>query len=388
MRPLVLLSLLLFASVLAVPVGAAAQGQKPLREAEILKELAGGTSNQRLATMVRESGVNFSLTAESEERLRTLGADDALIAAIRVAAAERKSSAAEAPKPALAEVEILKGLAGGISSKRLAALVGRYGVDFSLSPESEERLRTLGADDELIAAIRKAKPTRKAPAAGETKVNSKDGLTYVWIPPGTFQMGCSPGDSECSGNEKPAHKVTITKGFWMGQTEVTQAAYPRVMGMNPSHFRGERLPVDTVTWQDASTYCTAVGMRLPTEEEWEYAARAGTTAPRYGDLDAVAWYSDNGGLQTHEVRSKQPNAWGLYDMLGNVDEWTADWLDEDLYSQSPTQDPQRVSSEQYRAARGGSWSAVPMGVRVSHRFKGGRGYITDFSGFRCAGEVP
>jgi len=317
MRPLVLLSLLLFASVLAVPVGAA-----------------------------------------------------------------------EAPKPALAEVEILKGLAGGISSKRLAALVGRYGVDFSLSPESEERLRTLGADDELIAAIRKAKPTRKAPAAGETKVNSKDGLTYVWIPPGTFQMGCSPGDSECSGNEKPAHKVTITKGFWMGQTEVTQAAYPRVMGMNPSHFRGERLPVDTVTWQDASTYCTAVGMRLPTEEEWEYAARAGTTAPRYGDLDAVAWYSDNGGLQTHEVRSKQPNAWGLYDMLGNVDEWTADWLDEDLYSQSPTQDPQRVSSEQYRAARGGSWSAVPMGVRVSHRFKGGRGYITDFSGFRCAGEVP
>ena len=139
MRRLFLLSLLLSALALLLAL-AAAQAQKPLREAEILKELAGGISNQRLATLVRQSGVDFSLTPESEERLRTLGADDELIAAIRAAAAARASSAEEAPKPALGEAEILKGLAGGISNHRLAALVGRYGVDFSLTPESEDKI--------------------------------------------------------------------------------------------------------------------------------------------------------------------------------------------------------------------------------------------------------
>ena len=94
-----------------------------------------------------------------------------------------------------------------------------------------------------ITAIPQAKPTPKTPALGETKVNPKDGLTYVWILRGTFQMGCSPGDSKCYGGENPAHTVTITKGFWMGQTEVTQAAYQRVVGSNPSYIKGDRLPV-------------------------------------------------------------------------------------------------------------------------------------------------
>jgi formylglycine-generating enzyme required for sulfatase activity len=383
MRRLFLLSFLLAALV--------AQAQNPLREAEILKQLAAGTSSKRVAALVRESGVDFSLTPESEERLRALGADDELIAAIRSAAAARAAGAAEAPKPPLTEAEILKGLGGGISNHRLVVLVGRYGVDFSLTAESEERLRALGADEELMAAIGKVKPIPKTPAQKPTKVNPKDGLTYVWIPPGTFQMGCSPGGNECGSHENPAHSVTITKGFWIGQTEVMQAAYQRVVGTNPSHFHGDRLPVEQVSWDDANSYCQAVGMRLPTEAEWEYAARAGSTASRYGDLDAVAWYRPNSGDQTHEVGQRQPNAWGLDDMLGNVSEWVADWYDVDgnYYSQSPSQDPQGPSSGQFRVVRGGSWYTIyPLEVRVSNRDwypPAVRNYV---NGFRCGGEVP
>ena len=238
-----------------------------------------------------------------------------------------------------------------------------------------------------ITAIPQAKPTPKTPALGETKVNPKDGLTYVWIPQGTFQMGCSPGDSQCQSDESPAHTVTITNGFWMGQTEVTQAAYQRVTETNPSSFPGDGLPVEQVSWDDANAYCTAVGMRLPTEAEWEYAARAGSTASRYGDLPAIAWYTFNSEGQTHEVAQKQPNAWKLYDMLGNVWEWTIDGYDENYYSQSPSQDPQAPLSGNL-GLRGGSWLNHPSYVRASFRSRVEPGSRDPNNGFRCAGEVP
>jgi len=165
--------------------------------------------------------------------------------------------------------------------------------------------------------VASAPPIESAgPKLGDIKVNPKDGLRYVWIPPGTFIMGCSPGDDECYDDEKPPHQVTITKGFWIGQTEVTQEAYQRVIGANPSHFRGDELPVENVNWNEARAYCVAVGMRLPTEAEWEYAARGGNASARYGSLDAVAWYRGNSGGKTHLVGQKQKNAYGLYDMPG------------------------------------------------------------------------
>jgi formylglycine-generating enzyme required for sulfatase activity len=161
--------------------------------------------------------------------------------------------------------------------------------------------------------------------AGATKTNPKDGLTYAWIPGGNFTMGCSPGDTECYDDERPQHAVTIAKGFWIGQTEVTQGAYEHVMGSNPSQSKNPNQPVETVNWDEAQNYCRAIGGRLPTEAEWEYAARAGDARVRYGDLDQVAWHAGNAGKSPHAVGQKPPNAWGLWDTIGNVWEWTADW---------------------------------------------------------------
>jgi len=254
--------------------------------------------------------------------------------------------------------------------------------------------------------------TQQTPSAGAMKVNPKDGLTYVWILAGTFRMGCSPGDNECFDDEKPAREVTISQGFWIGQTLVTQAAYKRVVGVNPSRFKGEQLPVETVSWDDARNYCRTVGMlRLPTEAESEYAARAGSTGARYGDLDAIAWYTGNSGPQavdgsalyrsdpknyednliakgnqTHPVGQKQANAWQLYDMLGNVWEWTADWFDKNYYAHSEARDSKGPSSATERAVRGGAWDDNARNNRVSNRYSLKPGTRNFYTGFRCVGQ--
>jgi hypothetical protein len=220
------------------------------------------------------------------------------------------------------------------------------------------------------AIIRAASPDPVAPIPTtdrpRSKVNPKDNLTYVWIPPGTFQMGCSPGDAECNPDEKPAREFTIVSGFWMGQTDVTQEAYQRVAGKNPSHFRGPKLPVEQVDWNEAKAYCAAVGGRLPTEAEWEYAARGGTAGARYGELGEIAWYNKNSGSATHPVGQQKPNPYGLYDMLGNVDQWTSDAYD-------------RLT----KALRGGSCFNLPQVVRVSRRDKSDPSARFDVVGFRC-----
>jgi formylglycine-generating enzyme required for sulfatase activity len=225
-------------------------------------------------------------------------------------------------------------------------------------------------------------PTRKA-----MNVNPKDGLTYVWIEPGTFTMGCSPGDVECLDVEKPAHQVTITKGFWIGQTEVTQAAYGRVIGTNPSYFKGPSLPVEMITWEEARAYCAASGMRLPTEAEWEYAARGGNSSARYGTVDSVAWHSDNSGEKTHEVGQKAANEYGLYDVLGNVFEWVGDLNGN--YGSSPVNDPTGPSSGSYRLLRGGSFGLPSNLARLSFRSGNGSWVRNNNFGVRCAGnDIP
>jgi formylglycine-generating enzyme required for sulfatase activity len=209
-------------------------------------------------------------------------------------------------------------------------------------------------------------------------------------------MGCSPGDNECGSGEKPAHQVSITKGFWIGQTDVTVGAYKRFavssgrqMPSAPDFNDGwvnDDMPIVNVTWDEASAYCTWAGGRLPTEAEWEYAGRGGSAEARYGNLDDIAWYEGNSGEHRHQVARKRANAYGLYDMLGNIWQWVKDWYGEQYYQNSPSQDPPGPSSGQSRVLRGGSWVSYPSNVRVSVR---GWSDPADRSrsSFRCVGEM-
>jgi formylglycine-generating enzyme required for sulfatase activity len=288
----------------------------------------------------------------------------------------------------LSEGQLTGLVKGSVPALPIQQNVAKCGIDFEPTEDVIGRLRSAGAPESVLASVRSATgPAERKPrvVAGSKEVNPKDGLTYVWIPPGSFIMGCSPDDSECVEDEKPAHQVTITRGFWLGQTPVTQQAYQRVIGQNPSSFKGANLPVETVDWNEAEAYCTAIGGRLPTEAEWEYSARAGSTGARYGNLGEIAWYSENSGSQTHEVGHKQANAFGLYDMLGNVWQWVADWYGH--YPSGGQSDPSGSASGEYRAQRGSSWGGGSGGVRVSYRSSViGPGSRSSDLGFRCVGK--
>lgn len=150
-------------------------------------------------------------------------------------------------------------------------------------------------------------------------------MYFVNIPPGNFMMGCSPGDADCNADEKPAHPVSITRPFEMGKYQVTQAEYEAVTIVNPSYSKGSNHPIEGVSWDDAQKFCDAMNRkgdgyfyRLPTEAEWEYAARGGNNSCRYGPLVEIAWSRDNSVGKTHPVGEKKPNAFGLHDTLGNV----------------------------------------------------------------------
>jgi formylglycine-generating enzyme required for sulfatase activity len=247
------------------------------------------------------------------------------------------------------------------------------------------------------SSIGLTRPSSAAVAPGSVRLNPKDDLNYVWIPPGTFQMGCSPGDTECNDDEKPAHQVTISKGFWLGQTPVTVAAYKRFVSetsreMPPTPrfnegWNNALMAIVNVTWDEAQAYCAWAGGRLPMEAEWEYAARGGTTEARYGPLDEIGWYEGNSGGRTHEVGVKRPNRLGLFDMLGNVWEWVNDWYDAKYREQSPSADPPGPSKGEARVLRGGGWDGNPGDLRAANRLRGEPDVRGDSIGFRCVREL-
>jgi len=227
-----------------------------------------------------------------------------------------------------------------------------------------------------------------------TKTNSI-GMNFAYIRPGSFMMGSPAGESGRSSDEK-RHRVTLTKGLYMQTTEVTQGQWRAVMGSNPSHFSncGDNCPVEKVSWNDVQEFIVKLNRneggnsyRLPTEAEWEYAARAGSTSRFcYGDSDGRlaehAWYGSNSEDKTQAVAQKKPNAWGLYDMHGNVWEWCQDWYSD--YPSGSVTDPTGPSSGSFRVNRGGSWGNRAWSCRSALRGRLWPGYRYIILGFRLA----
>jgi formylglycine-generating enzyme required for sulfatase activity len=270
--------------------------------------------------------------------------------------------------------------------------------------------------ESFLHNITKVTPAKETPIRGIAvsvngtmmQINSV-GMRLNLIPSGEFLMGSDASDQEANANEKPRHTVRIARPFYLGVHEVTRAQYRQVMGSDPSHFSAgpgtSERPVESVSWADAMSFCDKLsekegwkpfdrsggvsnpenrGYRLPTEEEWEYACRAGTTTRfSFGDDDAdlgkYAWYHDVSGNTTHPVGQKLPNAFGLFDMHGNVNEWCLDDFHGD-YSGRPTE-------ARYRIHRGGAWGNAPIHCRSANRGYAVPGDRLPHLGFRVARDA-
>ncbi|MDO4569625.1 MAG: SUMF1/EgtB/PvdO family nonheme iron enzyme [Planctomycetia bacterium] len=267
--------------------------------------------------------------------------------------------------------------------------------------QEDARLAREKAEIERKAAeIAKQKASSTAPLAGDRLVKTIKGVEYAWrwCPAGEFMMGSPKGEKGRDDDEKQ-HRVTLTQGFWMLETQVTQRMWQSVMGDNPSFFKGDNLPVECVSWHDCVKFCekisklSGLNIQLPTEAQWEYACRAGTTTALNSgknltdteydcaNLNEVAWYDWKGENEsTHPVGQKRPNAWGLYDMHGNVWEWCQDWYGE--YVESPTSDPKGPNSGSNRVNRGGGWHDYAESCRSAYRGSYDPPYSHDAVGFR------
>lgn len=209
------------------------------------------------------------------------------------------------------------------------------------------------------------------PAAGSIWIEPKTSMEFVWIPSGSFQMG-GLGDRD----EQPVHLVTV-KGFWLGKHEVTQGQYLQVMSKNPSQFRGAYNPVEQVSWEDTQEFIevmqrkTGLAVRLPSEAEWEYACRAGDTCDNYSDpdvhLEQSAWFSENSKRKTQPVGQLAANPWGLYDMIGNVWEWTQDCYASNYKDVPVDGSAWEAGDHSRRVTRGGSWASDLSNLRPSVR---------------------
>jgi formylglycine-generating enzyme required for sulfatase activity len=230
------------------------------------------------------------------------------------------------------------------------------------------------------------------PRVGDTEVNSP-GMSMVWIPAGRFEMGSPPG-APLRQEEETLHEVVLTRPFRISATEVTQEQWTTLMPFNRSPQEGADRPVTSVSWRDAVEFCRrlsekeGVSYRLPTEAEWEYACRAGGHDPglETSARDEIAWYADDSGGTTHPVATKEPNAWGLFDTLGNAAEWTAD-----AYGPYPeadeVRDPTGAADGATKVVRGGAFRSFPPALRCAARTGMSQAYQVPHVGFRVVRDV-
>jgi len=282
-----------------------------------------------------------------------------------------------------AETEVWReGMPGWQPAGSVQELKGTFPVAKTPPARPPEAVITPGNQQTLQRVFGGASGQGERAAGTETQVDLGNGvmLDLVWCPPGTFLMGSPESGPERRVAHETQHQVTLTQGFWMGKYEVTQEQWERVMGTNPSRFTGDpRLPVESVSWEDCQKFLEKLngrvsggGFRLPTEAQWEYACRAGTTTPfHFGETISTERANYNGNYtygnggkgvwrqKTTVVSSFPSNAWGLHDMHGNVWEWCADWYAEDFYTRSPERDPENITKSEFRVFRGGSCDCVP-----------------------------
>ena len=242
------------------------------------------------------------------------------------------------------------------------------------------------------ACLHAAESANSERKSGDTRTINLPGgakMDMIWCAPGKFMMG-SPKAEIGRFDDEPLHEVTLTKGFWLGKYEVTQAQWQSVMGLNPSRFKGPNMPVENVAWEDCQIFINKVNSvlggaaRFPTEAEWEYACRAGSNAPVSGSgkLSEMAWYDENSDSHTHEVGANLPNAWGFYDMHGNVLEWCSDWFSQHHGMKSVN--PKGPPNGSFKILRGGCWFFYANDCRSAYRLKRDPCIRNSIYGFRLA----
>ena len=336
------------------------------------------------------------------------------IAAVRKAAEDKRISDSIASLPGKLYVTTTPaGATVTVDGKRIGTTPinayelkkGSYNVKIAKEGYKEytERI-TITAEPANINTVLAANPVQQQQSSASNVSSKKQtftvngvSFTMVAVAGGTFRMGSN--DSEADVDEKPVHSVTLSD-YYIGETEVTQALWQAVMGSNPSKFKGNNNPVERVSYYDCKDFINKLNtllagqlpagrkFRLPTEAEWEFAARGGNKGKnnnyKYSgsnSIDAVAWWGydkGNSNKQTHPVKQKQPNELGIYDMSGNVYEWCSDWYAKDYYSVSPDANPQGSSSGSYRVLRGGSWYDFAEFCRVAFR-----SYYPDYRSYSC-----
>ena len=283
----------------------------------------------------------------------------------------------------------IDGVKQGVTPLKTTLSFGTHQVELRRGDKTVGKqisVTTSGGDNTVMMGFG-LKPQWSAEVTPKQKqVLEKLVTNMVKVEGGTFTMGAtSEQGSDAYSNEEPTHKVSLSD-FYIGKYEVTQEEWEAVMGKNPSHFNGSNRPVEQVSWNDCRDFITrlnrltGLNFSLPTEAQWEYAARGGNKSKGYkysgsNTIGDVAWYTNNSSSKTHDVGTKAPNELGIYDMSGNVWEWCKDWYDSSYYSTSPSVNPTGPSSGSYRVDRGGSWYNDAQFCRVSYR----NYYNPDFS---------